>query len=206
MSRTRSACSSTSSSTASLFISPRAMAVSSVGFVSMAMRANCTAAWVLNEESHKHFTSISLRSRNASRFREPRLSGAWRRQATAAGRNAPRSFSTSSRKSLLACAGDPSTDCDNICSNSFTAHQIGPSSGRLYTSQQRHFLAARQFPVSCFDKVDPHNQQFKIGISIALWAAMLDGLSDRIERYLDILSARQRQVAANIANADTPGY
>jgi len=35
---------------------------------------------------------------------------------------------------------------------------------------------------------------------------MLDGLSDRIERYLDILSARQRQVAANIANADTPGY
>lgn len=35
---------------------------------------------------------------------------------------------------------------------------------------------------------------------------MLDGLSQRIERYLDVLSTRQRQVAANIANADTPGY
>jgi flagellar basal-body rod protein FlgB len=35
---------------------------------------------------------------------------------------------------------------------------------------------------------------------------MLDGLSNRIERYLDVLSARQRQVAANVANADTPGY
>ena len=35
---------------------------------------------------------------------------------------------------------------------------------------------------------------------------MLDGLSDRIERYMDLLSARERVVAANIANADTPGY
>jgi flagellar basal-body rod protein FlgB len=35
---------------------------------------------------------------------------------------------------------------------------------------------------------------------------MLDGLPDRIGRYMDMLSARQRQVAGNIANADTPGY
>jgi flagellar basal-body rod protein FlgB len=35
---------------------------------------------------------------------------------------------------------------------------------------------------------------------------MLDGLANRIERYMDVLSSRQRQVAANIANADTPGY
>jgi flagellar basal-body rod protein FlgB len=35
---------------------------------------------------------------------------------------------------------------------------------------------------------------------------VLDGLTNRIERYLDVLSVRQRQVAANIANADTPGY
>jgi flagellar basal-body rod protein FlgB len=35
---------------------------------------------------------------------------------------------------------------------------------------------------------------------------MLDGLANRIERYMDVLSARQRQVAANIANVDTPGY
>jgi flagellar basal-body rod protein FlgB len=35
---------------------------------------------------------------------------------------------------------------------------------------------------------------------------MLDGLPDRIERYMDVLSVRQRLVAANIANVDTPGY
>src|SRR5262249_50187487 len=35
---------------------------------------------------------------------------------------------------------------------------------------------------------------------------MLDGLSNRIERYLDVLSTRQKLVAGNIANADTPGY
>ena len=35
---------------------------------------------------------------------------------------------------------------------------------------------------------------------------MLDGLASRIERYLDLVSARQKLVASNIANADTPGY
>ena len=35
---------------------------------------------------------------------------------------------------------------------------------------------------------------------------MLDRLSSQLERYMDLLSARQRLVAANIANADTPGY
>ena len=31
-------------------------------------------------------------------------------------------------------------------------------------------------------------------------------LSGEIERYMDLLSARQKLVASNIANADTPGY
>ena len=35
---------------------------------------------------------------------------------------------------------------------------------------------------------------------------MLDRLSGQIERYRDLLSARQKLVASNIANADTPGY
>jgi flagellar basal-body rod protein FlgB len=35
---------------------------------------------------------------------------------------------------------------------------------------------------------------------------MLDRLSGRLEQYMNLLSARQRQVASNIANADTPGY
>ena len=35
---------------------------------------------------------------------------------------------------------------------------------------------------------------------------MLDPVAGSLERYLNVLSARQRLVASNIANADTPGY
>lgn len=35
---------------------------------------------------------------------------------------------------------------------------------------------------------------------------MLDRIGGSLERYMDLLSARQRLVASNIANADTPGY
>ena len=35
---------------------------------------------------------------------------------------------------------------------------------------------------------------------------MLDGMTSNLERYMDLLSARQKVVASNIANADTPGY
>lgn len=35
---------------------------------------------------------------------------------------------------------------------------------------------------------------------------MLDPIAGTIERYMDLLTARQRLVASNIANADTPGY
>jgi flagellar basal-body rod protein FlgB len=35
---------------------------------------------------------------------------------------------------------------------------------------------------------------------------MVQPLQPKLEHYLDLLSARQRLVAGNIANADTPGY
>jgi flagellar basal-body rod protein FlgB len=35
---------------------------------------------------------------------------------------------------------------------------------------------------------------------------MLDGLTNQIEHYMDLLSTRQKLVASNIANASTPGY
>ena len=35
---------------------------------------------------------------------------------------------------------------------------------------------------------------------------MLGPLSNNLQQYMDLLSARQRLVASNIANADTPGY
>jgi flagellar basal-body rod protein FlgB len=35
---------------------------------------------------------------------------------------------------------------------------------------------------------------------------MLQAMTGNLEKYLDLLSARQKLVASNIANADTPGY
>jgi flagellar basal-body rod protein FlgB len=35
---------------------------------------------------------------------------------------------------------------------------------------------------------------------------MLDRTGTALERYMDLLSARQKIVAGNLANADTPGY
>jgi flagellar basal-body rod protein FlgB len=35
---------------------------------------------------------------------------------------------------------------------------------------------------------------------------MLGPLSNNLQQYMDLLSARQKLVASNIANADTPGY
>ncbi len=35
---------------------------------------------------------------------------------------------------------------------------------------------------------------------------MLDRIAGQLERYMDLLSARQKLVASNIANVDTPGY
>jgi flagellar basal-body rod protein FlgB len=35
---------------------------------------------------------------------------------------------------------------------------------------------------------------------------VLDRLAGNLERYMDLVSMRQKLVASNIANADTPGY
>ncbi len=35
---------------------------------------------------------------------------------------------------------------------------------------------------------------------------MLDPVAGSLERYMDLVSARQKLVASNIANAETPGY
>jgi flagellar basal-body rod protein FlgB len=35
---------------------------------------------------------------------------------------------------------------------------------------------------------------------------MLEGLASNLERYMDLVSFRQKLVSSNIANADTPGY
>jgi flagellar basal-body rod protein FlgB len=35
---------------------------------------------------------------------------------------------------------------------------------------------------------------------------MLDSIGNNVQRYMDLLATRQKLVASNIANADTPGY
>jgi len=35
---------------------------------------------------------------------------------------------------------------------------------------------------------------------------MVENIGANVERYMDLLSARQKLVASNIANADTPGF
>ena len=35
---------------------------------------------------------------------------------------------------------------------------------------------------------------------------MVDSVSQSLEKYMDVLSARQKLVASNIANVDTPGF
>src|SRR5215813_10619644 len=39
-----------------------------------------------------------------------------------------------------------------------------------------------------------------------LQGGLLQGMTGSLERYLDLLSTRQKLVTSNIANADTPGY
>jgi flagellar basal-body rod protein FlgB len=50
--------------------------------------------------------------------------------------------------------------------------------------------------------------EFSTGPKVAIFAlqAMLDSTAIQLDRYLTLVSERQRLVASNIANADTPGY
>jgi flagellar basal-body rod protein FlgB len=41
---------------------------------------------------------------------------------------------------------------------------------------------------------------------IFAFAVMIDRLTDNLEQYMNLVSMRQKLVASNIANADTPGY
>lgn len=45
-----------------------------------------------------------------------------------------------------------------------------------------------------------------MGVRVLPSVCMLSGLAQNIEHYMDLLSARQKLVASNIANADTPGF
>jgi len=41
---------------------------------------------------------------------------------------------------------------------------------------------------------------------VLYFSRMLDRVSQQLEKYMDLVAARQKLVTANIANIDTPGY
>jgi flagellar basal-body rod protein FlgB len=47
---------------------------------------------------------------------------------------------------------------------------------------------------------------FRLGTGVHRSHSMLDPVGNSLEKYMDLLSARQKLIASNIANADTPGY
>jgi flagellar basal-body rod protein FlgB len=49
-------------------------------------------------------------------------------------------------------------------------------------------------------------KEHPIGVTLALRLSVVDRITNQIEHYMDLLSARQKLVASNIANVDTPGY
>ncbi len=46
----------------------------------------------------------------------------------------------------------------------------------------------------------------RFGPVLAHVAAVLDAVTNNLERYMDLLSTRQKLVVSNLANLDTPGY
>jgi flagellar basal-body rod protein FlgB len=50
------------------------------------------------------------------------------------------------------------------------------------------------------------NQWFSFGIQPAFGKCMFDPITNHLEQYMNLLVTRQKLVASNIANIDTPGY
>src|ERR1700680_4373827 len=62
---------------------------------------------------------------------------------------------------------------------------------------------------SCRTRAEPgcrKGSETRFGGSFALAVSVVDRITNQIEQYMDLLSSRQKLVASNIANADTPGY
>jgi len=53
---------------------------------------------------------------------------------------------------------------------------------------------------------DENEWLISFGARVALIVGVINRVTNQIEHYMDLLSARQKLVASNIANVDTPGY
>jgi flagellar basal-body rod protein FlgB len=52
----------------------------------------------------------------------------------------------------------------------------------------------------------PHPGPRRVAARVQHSHSMLDPVANSLEKYMDLLSARQKLIASNVANADTPGY
>jgi len=74
-------------------------------------------------------------------------------------------------------------------------------------AQCRRQLFAARHRIAAPDSLSLLNlKHLKLAPGLQSLRGMLVPIAGQLERYLDLLSSRQKLVASNIANADTPGY
>jgi flagellar basal-body rod protein FlgB len=71
---------------------------------------------------------------------------------------------------------------------------------------ERQYSAARRILGSLIQLIHSNQGHPSFGALLALIVRVIDRVTNQIEHYMDLLAARQKLVASNIANADTPGY
>jgi len=86
----------------------------------------------------------------------------------------------------------------------------------MYSKCSRRSLVGDRREVTNFRRLErpkrddgryrPQRRAAIAGIRRAVMKTMIEPVATGIERYMTLLSVRQRLVASNIANADTPGY
>jgi flagellar basal-body rod protein FlgB len=69
-----------------------------------------------------------------------------------------------------------------------------------------NLMSRGRFSSRCTAAKRLKNKEQVFGFWLAPVDGVLDPVTSQIEHYMDLLSARQKLVAANIANVDTPGY
>lgn len=62
----------------------------------------------------------------------------------------------------------------------------------------------RRFPSKSNKSLKSARKLF--GSALAISPVVIDSITGQIERYMDLVSTRQKLVVSNIANIDTPGY
>jgi flagellar basal-body rod protein FlgB len=85
-------------------------------------------------------------------------------------------------------------------------HAITHSKSALASALERQSSGARQFAGTRTLLFLEEPKYFSFGVRLALTGQVIDAVTNQLEHYMDLLSSRQKLVASNIANADTPGY